>query len=247
MIRKPFVAGQFYPDSPDQLRSMIAGLVDNKAAKEKVVGLVLPHAGYVYSGAVVGATISRAEFKDTFIIMGPNHTGSGKPLSIMTQGTWKTPLGEVEIDSELSKQFLATSNHLEEDYIAHQYEHSIEVQLPFLQRIWEDPKIVPISLATTEPTILQKLGKILAKLNCLVLASSDMSHYLSQDQANLIVDFLGPDGQAALMFDTDESGQECTKECMERLCARVFVKALDISSYGKKPHHLTRQQINEIL
>jgi DNA primase len=74
-----------------------------------------------------------------------------------------------------------------------------------------------------------------------------MGSHLSQDQANLIVDFLGPDGQATLMFDTDESGQECTKECLERLCAKVFVKALDISRYGKKPHHLTRQQINEIL
>jgi len=104
MIRKPAVAGQFYPSSPDQLKSMIETLVDDKAAKEDVVGLVSPHAGYIYSGPVAGATISKIKFKDTFIIMGPNHTGTGKPFSIMTNGTWKTPLGEVEIDSELSKQ-----------------------------------------------------------------------------------------------------------------------------------------------
>jgi len=80
---------------------MIEALVDEKAVKEEVIGLVSPHAGYVYSGPVAGATISRIVFKDTFIIIGPNHTGLGKPCSIMTEGTWTTPLGEVEIDSEL--------------------------------------------------------------------------------------------------------------------------------------------------
>ena len=90
MIRNPVVAGQFYPGSPDQLRSMIEGMVDEKAVRQEVIGLVSPHAGYVYSGPVAGATISRIEFRDTFIIMGPNHTGRGRPLSIMTQGTWKS-------------------------------------------------------------------------------------------------------------------------------------------------------------
>ena len=108
MIRNPVVAGQFYPASASQLKAMIKGMVDEKAAKEEVIGLVSPHAGYIYSGPVAGAAISRIKFKDTFIIMGPNHTGSGKPFSIMTEGTWKTPLGEVEIDSELGKQILAT-------------------------------------------------------------------------------------------------------------------------------------------
>ncbi len=147
MIRNPVVSGQFYPESPSQLKAMIEGMVDDKAVKEEVIGLVSPHAGYIYSGPVAGAVISRVKFKDTFIIMGPNHTGRGKPLSIMTQGAWKTPLGEVEIDSELGKQILAISSHLEEDNIAHQYEHSIEVQLPFLQYFKKDIKLVPIILA----------------------------------------------------------------------------------------------------
>ncbi|GAJ07574.1 unnamed protein product, partial [marine sediment metagenome] len=115
MIRNPVVSGQFYPESPSQLKAMIEGMVDEKTVKEEVIGLVSPHAGYIYSGPVAGAAISKIKFKDTFIIMGPNHTGRGRALSIMTEGVWKTPLGEVEIDSELGRQILATSSHLEED------------------------------------------------------------------------------------------------------------------------------------
>ena len=189
MIRNPVVAGQFYPGSPDQLRSMIAELVDEKAVKEEVIGLVSPHAGYIYSGAVAGATISRIKFNDTFIIMGPNHTGNGKPLSIMTEGLWKTPLGEVEIDSELGKRILAVSSHLQEDHLAHQYEHSIEVQLPFLQYFKPDIKFVPIVLAYTSGAIYKEIGKEIAKaikeLNkeVIIIASSDMTHYEPQESA----------------------------------------------------------------
>ncbi len=147
MIRAPIVAGQFYPASATQLREMIGGFVDEKATKEEVIGLLSPHAGYVYSGPVAGATISRVKFKDTFIILGPNHTGRGKPLSIMTAGTWQTPLGDVAIDAELGKEILSASRHLQEDHLAHQYEHSIEVQIPFLQYFKPDIKIVPIVLA----------------------------------------------------------------------------------------------------
>ncbi|TRZ48182.1 MAG: AmmeMemoRadiSam system protein B, partial [Dehalococcoidia bacterium] len=189
MSRKPVVAGQFYPGSPSQLRAMIEQLVGEKGAKEDVIGLVSPHAGYVYSGPVAGAVISRIKFKDTFIIMGPNHTGRGKPLSIMTQGTWETPLGEVEIDSELGKQILATSSYLQEDSMAHQYEHSIEVQLPFLQYFKPDIRIVPIVLAYSSGDIYKEIGKDIARavkdLNkeVVIIASSDMTHYEPQSSA----------------------------------------------------------------
>ena len=189
MIRNPVVSGQFYPGSPSQLKAMIEGMVDEKAVKEEVIGLVSPHAGYIYSGPVAGAVISKIKFKDTFIIMGPNHTGRGKPLSIMTQGAWKTPLGEVEIDSELGKQILATSSHLEEDSVAHQYEHSIEVQLPFLQYFKKDIRLVPIMLAYSSGAIYKEIGKELAKaikdLNkeVVIIASSDMTHYEPQESA----------------------------------------------------------------
>ncbi|MFC1932629.1 MEMO1 family protein [Chloroflexota bacterium] len=191
MIRNPVVAGQFYPESPDQLRSMIEGMVDEKAVKEEVIGLVSPHAGYIYSGPVTGATISRIKFKDTFIIIGPSHTGNGKPLSIMTEGVWKTPLGEVEIDSELGKQILAASGYLEEDRLAHQYEHSIEVQLPFLQYFKSDIKLVPIILASVSGAVYKEIGREIAKavkeLNreVVIIASSDMTHYEVQESVQI--------------------------------------------------------------
>jgi len=189
MIRNPIVAGQFYPASASQLKEMIERLVDEKAEKQEVIGLVSPHAGYVYSGPVAGAVISRIKFKDTFIIIGPNHSGKGKPLSIMTEGTWKTPLGKVEIDSELAKQILATSSLLQEDYVAHQYEHSIEVQIPFLQYFRPDVQIVPIMLAYASGAAYKEIGKGIAKaareLNreVVIMASSDMTHYEPQELA----------------------------------------------------------------
>jgi len=189
MIRQPVVAGQFYPDSPSQLKEMIRGMVDEKAEKEEVIGLLSPHAGYIYSGPVAGATISRIKFKDTFIIIGPNHTGMGRPLSIMTEGVWKTPLGEVEIDSKLAKQILATSSYLEEDSKAHQYEHSIEVQLPFLQYFKKDFRLVPIMLSYFTGATYREIGREIAKAikdlkkEVVIIASSDMTHYEPQESA----------------------------------------------------------------
>lgn len=189
MIRKPVVAGQFYPAQATQLREMIQGMVDEKVEKEDVVGLVSPHAGYIYSGPVAGAVISRVKFKDTFIILGPNHSGMGKPLSIMTEGTWETPLGPVEIDSELAKQILAASRHLEEDSKAHEHEHSIEVQIPFLQYFKKDIQFVPITLAYSSGATFKEIGKEIAQavkdLNreAVIIASSDMTHYEPQESA----------------------------------------------------------------
>src|SRR4030043_352474 len=163
MIRNSVVAGQFYPGSSEGLKRMIETMVDDRAEKVEAIGLVSPHAGYIYSGVVAGAVISRVKFKDTFIIMGPNHTGRGKAFSIMTKGKWKTPLGEVEIDSELGEKILAASSHLAEDHLAHRYEHSIEVQIPFLQYFKPDVKIVPMVLASASGDICKEIGKGIAK------------------------------------------------------------------------------------
>ena len=224
MVRNPIVAGQFYPGSPDQLRSMIGEMVDEEAAKEEVIGLVSPHAGYIYSGPVAGATISRINFKDTFVIVGPNHTGGGKPFSIMTEGVWQTPLGEVEVDSELGKQILAASEHLQEDHQAHQYEHSIEVQLPFLQYFKSDIKLVPIILTHASGDIYKEIGKGIAKaikeLNkgVVIIASSDMTHYEPQESAQR------KDAQAIeAILDLDED------ELLKR------VQELNISMCGYAP------------
>jgi AmmeMemoRadiSam system protein B/AmmeMemoRadiSam system protein A len=189
MIRKPAVSGQFYPESPSQLKTSIQQFIDKRVLKKEVIGLLLPHAGYIYSGSVVGAAISRTKFKDTFIIIGPNHTGMGKPWSIMTRGAWQTPLGEARIDSELARHILTTSHYLEEDHAAHQYEHSIEVQLPFLQYIRPDIEFVPIILAYSSDIIYKEVGKEIAKaikdLNkeAVIIASSDMTHYEQQESA----------------------------------------------------------------
>lgn len=183
-VREPVVAGTFYPGTPASLRELISRMVDERAKKENVFGAVLPHAGYVYSGAVAGAAISRIQFKDTFIIMGPNHTGLGKPMSIMTEGTWKTPLGEVPVDSDMAKRILAASSYLEDDGEAFAEEHSIEVQLPFLQFLGKDIKFVPIILASyPDAKVYKEMGDQLARAlsesneTYVIIASSDMTHY----------------------------------------------------------------------
>jgi MEMO1 family protein len=186
VVREPAVAGQFYPDTPLQLRSMVESFIDKNAEKEEVVGLVIPHAGYIYSGAVAGAAISRVKFKDTFIIIGPNHTGYGKPFSIMAKGTWETPLGQVKIDVELADKLIELSPYLKNDKLAHEREHSVEVQLPFLQYFKPDVKIVPIIIGAGDAKIYQEIGIAIAKAlrelkkEAVILASSDMNHYESQ-------------------------------------------------------------------
>ncbi len=190
MMRQPVVAGQFYPGSASQLRAMLENMVDAGAEKQEVIGLVSPHAGYVYSGPVAGAAVSRVRFKDTFVILGPNHTGRGKPLSIMSQGKWRTPLGEVEVDVELAGHLLSVTSHLQEDAAAHQYEHSIEVQLPFLQYFRPDVKIVPITLSFASIDAYKEIGKEIAKAigdtgrDAVIMASSDMTHYEPHDIAS---------------------------------------------------------------
>jgi AmmeMemoRadiSam system protein B/AmmeMemoRadiSam system protein A len=189
MIRQAVVAGQFYPASASELRGMIETLVEAGAEKQAVVGAVSPHAGYIYSGAVAGAVISRIRFTDTFILLGPNHSGRGKPLSIMTRGRWRTPLGEVEIDEALGRQILASSRHLQEDTGAHQYEHSIEVQIPFLQYFQPDVRIVPITLSFASGAIYKEIGQDMARAirelgrEVVIIASSDMTHYEPQSSA----------------------------------------------------------------
>lgn len=190
MIRHPIVAGQFYPGSPSSLEAQIQAFIDEGAPKEEVLGLVSPHAGYMYSGPVAGAVISRIRFKDTFVIMGPNHTGLGQPFSIMTEGSWATPLGEVEIDSQLGEKILESSPPLKKDHIAHLEEHSIEVQIPFLQYFKKGVKIVPIVLGPAISTTYKEIGNGIAKAikdsgrEAVIMASSDMTHYEPQESAN---------------------------------------------------------------
>jgi len=190
-LRKPAVAGQFYPSSNPELKKQIESFINNKADKLDVYGCMLPHAGYIYSGPVAGYTVSQINIKDRIILLGPNHTGYGTPFSIMMQGIWQTPLGEIAIDDELAKALLGSSEYLQDDTLAHLYEHSLEVELPFLQYFKQDFKIVPITIASNNLSELKEVGKAIASVinkldikdSVMIVASSDMTHYEPQGEA----------------------------------------------------------------
>ncbi len=190
MARRAVVAGQFYNGTEESLKAQVEEYIDQKAKKEEVIGALAPHAGFMYSGEVAGAVYSRIIFPDIFVILGPNHTGAGSPCAIMTKGSWQTPLGEVEIDSDLASKILANSKSLKEDEKAHSYEHSIEVQLPFLQYVGKDFKFVPICLSHLDIETCQDIGKAIAKAikkgkeKVVIVASSDLTHYEPQEEAN---------------------------------------------------------------
>ena len=186
-IRQPAVAGRFYPAKPEVLaRDVDKYLAPAPSAAEKVenaLGCVVPHAGYMYSGPVAGAVYRRLPARSAYVILCPNHTGRGAPLAIMSSGSWLTPLGQVPIDSALAAAVRQGCHLLTEDATAHADEHSLEVQLPFLQRTVKDFSFVPIALAVGGYPSLEALGKGLAqagrrvKKPFLIIASSDMNHY----------------------------------------------------------------------
>lgn len=189
MSRKPAVAGQFYPASVAKLTDQVESFIDKTADKEDVLGVVAPHAGYVYSGPVAGAVFSRVIPKKNYIILGPNHTGYGSQFSVMAGGSWAMPNGDAKINEELAQKIISSSKAFEKDADAHVREHSIEVQLPFIQYLGKDFQFVPIVVSLAECSVLKKLGKAIAgavkdiKDDLVIIASSDMTHYESQKEA----------------------------------------------------------------
>ena len=198
-IRRPTQAGAFYAGSQQSLREQIESCFKHelgpgslpKVADKKlqnVVGLVCPHAGYMYSGPVAAHGYHRLAEDgkpDVVVILGPNHTGSGSALAVMKEGIWQTPLGDVQIDSETAESIVHISNIVDIDDLAHAFEHSIEVQLPFLQFLYGSSfKFVPISFAIQDMQTSREVGlavaKALAGRNAVVIASTDMSHYEPQ-------------------------------------------------------------------
>jgi MEMO1 family protein len=186
MLRKPAVAGRFYPSNPDELNKALRGFLEPIPTTSKAVGLIVPHAGYVYSGHVAGAVYSRIQLPLRNIVLCPNHTGLGTPLSIMKSGEWQTPLGKVQIDEELCVELLKADPDLEDDIEAHRREHALEVQLPFMQHMGGSLlRFVPITIGTGNLERLQSLGRAIAKVvqtvapETLIVASSDMNHYES--------------------------------------------------------------------
>ena len=189
MKRKPAVAGQFYSSNPTALSEEVRGYFEKVADKQKVIGVLSPHAGLMYSGAVAGAVFSRIEAPETFIILSPNHTGLGSIVSIMSNGSWQIPTGELEIDEDIAAKLLKQCRLIEDDSLAHKMEHSIEVQLPFLHKVNPDAKIVPVCMmdqslegardvADSVVVAEEKLGR-----KVVVVASSDFSHHLPAEVA----------------------------------------------------------------
>ncbi len=181
--RHPAVAGRFYPQDPAMLAAAVQSYLSPDENKIAALGCIVPHAGYVYSGHVAGAVFSRIEIPKRCIVVGPNHTGLGRPLSIMSEGSWDTPLGSVAVDSDLANSLKHEFSPLTEDAEAHYAEHAIEVILPFLQIRQPELAFVPITLGTRQFELLEALGVALANVIAerqepiLVIASSDMNHY----------------------------------------------------------------------
>jgi MEMO1 family protein len=204
MVRRPAVAGSFYPKNPDELRTMVKGMVDPKAQKKKALAVVSPHAGFVFSGGVAGAVYSSVEIPDCVVILGPSHQGLRTVFGIMSEGAWRTPLGEVPVDAELARAIREKSPLVQEDAGGHAAEHSLEVQLPFLQFLKKEFSIVPVCVSpAADFADLESLAGALADAigqsgrEALLVSSTDMSHYVSQETARKL-DFLAIDRMLAL-------------------------------------------------
>jgi MEMO1 family protein len=185
VIRPPAVAGKFYPSDIQELAREIDEYAPGNAPKIVARGCVVPHAGYIYSGHVAGAVYSRLEIPGRCILLGPRHYPRGESLAILSEGAFATPFGEAKIDSALARELAREYPRLREDAVAHEREHSLEVQLPFLQKLAGDFRFVPVVLGTDRYPPLEELGHAIARVvagqseRVLVIASSDMNHYES--------------------------------------------------------------------
>jgi MEMO1 family protein len=193
MIRSPAVAGQFYPGSEAALVKTLKALVPeiNPESRKQALAVVSPHAGYIYSGGVAGETIGSVKVPENVVILGPNHTGHGAPLALMADGSWDMPMGNVPINEELASQIAGNSPQIEIDDVAHRFEHSLEVQVPFLQYMQKNLTIAPIvvSHVSYETCVAAGQGLAAAIKNfnkpVLIVASTDMTHYESRQSARV--------------------------------------------------------------
>lgn len=185
MIRPPAVAGRFYPSDPRELAAEIDLFAPADTPKTPALGCLVPHAGYMYSGHVAGEVYASLQIPSRCILLGPRHFPRGSSMAILTEGAWLTPFGEAPIDSRLASQLARAAPLLREDPVAHEGEHSLEVQIPFLQRLVPHFQFVPVVLASDRFQALEDLGRAVAQVisaqreRVLVIASSDMNHYES--------------------------------------------------------------------
>ncbi|WP_045219179.1 AmmeMemoRadiSam system protein B [Desulfonatronum thioautotrophicum] len=189
MDRNPVVAGKFYPGTQQAWEAEVRGLLPPADTAHKAYLAMLPHAGYMYSGAIAGKTLAEVHVPETVLLLGPNHTGQGSPLALWPEGRWLLPGAHLDVDATLAQHILEAIPEIQADHQAHLQEHSLEVILPFLWAIQPQTKIVPLAVAEPRLDVLQHTAQELAKVlkkwpsPVLILVSSDMSHFVSADQA----------------------------------------------------------------
>lgn len=187
-VREPAVAGTFYPDNPALLRDFGAAHLQNKFSLSSAKAVLLPHAGYIYSGETACHVLSKIEIPKTLFLIGPNHQGLGADFALFGEGTWKTPLGSVRIAAALAAALKQAVPDIEEDHEAHLFEHSLEVELPLLQMKNPAIEIVPLVIGTLDleraARVAQACAAVLAKNPepVLIVVSSDMNHYENDEQ-----------------------------------------------------------------
>jgi hypothetical protein len=189
MLRTPAVAGQFYPGKANVLAAELARLIPSVAERRPAFGVISPHAGYIYSGGVAGRTFAAVTIPSEVVILGPNHHGVGHQAAIYAHGAWEMPQGRVLVAEALAEAILATCPMTAADTAAHRFEHSLEVQVPFLQTLAGELAIVPICIGRLPLEVLLALGDGLAAalrtrpVRPLLVASTDMTHYESGETA----------------------------------------------------------------
>jgi len=185
MLRLPAVAGQFYPGNPRELTTAVEAYTSElkTPGKTQVRACLVPHAGYMYSGAVAGAVFASIALTRKILLLGVRHYPRGEALAILSEGAWRTPLGDAPVDSGLARRFRQECPALREDSEAHSREHSLEVEVPFLQVLTPGFSFVPVVVGTLRPEELKELGEGIARVlaespeQILIVTSSDMNHY----------------------------------------------------------------------
>lgn len=219
MTRKPVVAGKFYPGEKAALRAALEKHLSHSPVEDAVV-ISAPHAGYMYSGDVAGSVYARVRVPERVFLIGPNHTGLGKRVSVWREGEWETPLGSLMVDEEAASRLTGGSKLFSADTEAHLFEHSLEVQLPFILARNQKARIVPITILRADEKECLEMGRALAKTisglegGSLIIASTDMSHYeedgIARQKDRLAIErILALDAAGLLQVTSEEDISMC--------------------------------------
>ena len=191
-MRKPVVAGSFYPATEKELLHLVENYINGRQPTPPIeaCAVIVPHAGYIYSGELAAKTLCSVQIPKTVLLIGPNHTGQGSPVSLSTE-TWTTPFGSVPVNTNLADHIVNEHKSIVVDEAAHANEHSLEVQLPFLQKLQKNLSVVPLTVAHLSYDKCEEIAEALSSSilqygeKTLIVASTDMSHYESRSVAEV--------------------------------------------------------------